>query len=231
MPASRSLLAMILAVVCCWGGAPAAAGATDEAASIQFLRAELRYLSAAKRLLPHVALAINTYVARSLAECPDAANEAPSGEELRQLREELIDAVSTAGETPLRAISASLSGRIAHLRWTDRSLTRLVHAYSVELRSIPSPPNLCAELAEWAASGYQTLPQTSMTVLSQSTSSTMLQERLTSRLLRDAQPRVKTMLRTVDRVERNADGALLALGLPAIARLEEGLRFPPSPAF
>jgi hypothetical protein len=48
----------------------------------------------------------------------------------------------------------------ARSQWSNRGLTGAIHAYAGKLRTLSrlAPPQLCADIRAWAASGYKALP-------------------------------------------------------------------------
>jgi hypothetical protein len=151
--------AVLLVGIVCLGATTVLASTGDEAATLSYLRADRQAFKELKASLPEAKLAMNGVVTKTVTECPGIADQAPPGQLLDDFKEEALDVVSVASETPFRAASVALGRRIEHLRWSSRRLTRLVHGYAAELRERNTLPPFCSELKEWVAGGYDTLPQ------------------------------------------------------------------------
>ena len=61
-----------------------------------------------------------------------------------------------AAATPIAAFARAVQG----LRWSDRRLTRTVRTFATKLEELSTlaGPNLCGDVEGWVASGYMTLP-------------------------------------------------------------------------
>jgi hypothetical protein len=106
--------------------------------------------------------AVEALAAKVQAECPGVLAAAPhpavqSRAEL-EVSEEVFAAVLRTPEHSEHAAIARFARSVRRLHWSNRNLTRLVHSFAVKraAQSGLQPPNLCADLRAWAASGYQT---------------------------------------------------------------------------
>jgi hypothetical protein len=225
----RSMFAAALLVgVGCLGVASALASTGDEEATLSYLRADRQAFDELKASLPKAKLAMNGFVTQTVAECPGAADQAPRGQLLDDLRQEALDAVSVASETPFRAASSALARHIEHLRWSSRRLTGLVRSFAVRLRKTNTQPPFCSELKAWVADGYGTLPQSTTSFLKKEASQAAPEEQILALLAPDARFHAKALLQSVKRLELQNAFEVLAAGLPAVRRLEEGLGLRPS---
>jgi hypothetical protein len=95
--------------------------------------------------------------------CPSALTYAPRDEAFGELGEEARTTAFWAGAASMRSTGLRLADAIAHLRWSDRRLTRLVHAEAAEEHGIAAIalPDVCADIAAWKAGAYATLSQSS----------------------------------------------------------------------
>ncbi len=160
----KASVAAFACVACICSSAPASAvaGAGDVAATRAYLRASYAYEHSIDREAPAGAAAVNAGASQIAGECPFALTYAPRDEAFWELGEAVSTALATlywAGVPSMRAQKLHLAGEIAHLRWSNRRLTRLVHVEAAEERAIATLafPDVCADIAEWKGSAYSTL--------------------------------------------------------------------------
>jgi hypothetical protein len=102
--------------------------------------------------------AIEALAGKVQAECrgilPAVPN--PSSPSEKEALAEVFAVVVRAPERAEHAVAVSFARAVRHLHWSNRRLTSLVHAEAQRraLQSGIAPPNLCADLKAWAASGY-----------------------------------------------------------------------------
>ncbi len=150
------LTALILAV----GQAQALASPADISTSRTYIQANyaLVQFSATRLGTAQTLLEGVLYKVKSL--CPNAGAQSPQDPESTQMSNEVIGAMVIAAIHPAQPeISAFL--RVAERsRWSSRALTRTIHEYANKLKAMSTlaAPNLCGDVAAWAASGFRTLP-------------------------------------------------------------------------
>jgi hypothetical protein len=108
--------------------------------------------------------AILGVLARVQHECPLAATGSPQDPQSTQVSNEVIGAMVLAAIHVDIPAGRAFVARAAGLRWSNRGLTREVAEYVAHARtalSLPQP-NLCADVRAWAASGFQTLPASTL---------------------------------------------------------------------
>jgi len=106
-------------------------------------------------------------LAQVRAECPKAGAGSPQNPDSTQMSNEVIAAmVLSAARPDLTAIKAFVRAAGA-LSWSNHGLTSAVHTYVGDLKTILSlpTPNLCGDVKAWAASGYTTLPASTVTLV------------------------------------------------------------------
>ncbi len=106
-------------------------------------------------------------LAQVRAECPKAGAGSPQNADSTQMSNEVIAAmVLSAARPDLTAIKAFV-GAAGALSWGNHALTSAVHTYVGDLKTILSlpTPNLCGDVKAWAASGYTTLPASTVTLV------------------------------------------------------------------
>ncbi|HXA55174.1 MAG TPA: hypothetical protein VNV37_09925 [Solirubrobacteraceae bacterium] len=169
---SALLAAAAFAVVSPAAGAAAggrahatSARARDLAATRTFIAANYTLVRIARDNLAAAQTAINTLGERVSGECPLAAgSEAPQNLDSGQLSEEVVGALEVAAYEVDRASMLAFGHAIRGLRWSNRKLTRMVRAYAVKLENFPmlGLPNICTDVKAWAATGYASLPATTV---------------------------------------------------------------------
>ena len=109
---------------------------------------------------PPAKAAIQSLGTTVAGECPLAAVDSPQNHEAEQLSNEVVGALEVAAYQPDKESMLAFAHAIRGLRWSNRKLTRAVGAYATKLEGFPTlaPPDICADVKAWAASGYSTLP-------------------------------------------------------------------------
>jgi hypothetical protein len=157
----RGLLPLLAALtgLAVWP-ASAPASAADQAATQAYvqanyaaLRVVMSHLAASEAGPLHV-------LAQVRSECPGAGTGSPQDPESTQMSNEVIGAmVLSAAQPDLQAVRTFIHA-VAGLRWSNSGLTRAIHTYVENwktLLGLPAP-NLCGDVKAWAASGFLTLP-------------------------------------------------------------------------
>jgi hypothetical protein len=145
----------------------ATAGARDATATRAYLHASHAYERSLRREAPAGEAALEASESRIAGECPSALTYAPRDEDFGGIDGEIYATLVNAywlGTPALRAASLRFAGQIARLRWSDRRLTRLVHAEAAEENADATLalPGVCADIAAWKGSSYATLPPDAM---------------------------------------------------------------------
>jgi hypothetical protein len=168
----KTLVAVLACAACACLLTPslAVAGVDDVAATRAYLRASNAYERSVSREAPAGEAALAASVSQIAGGCPAALTYAPRDEAFEGIGEEIGATLATAywlGAPGLRTPTLRLLDGIAHLHWSNRRLTRLVHAEAVVERANTRfvPPDACADIAAWKASAYATLPPDTMRFL------------------------------------------------------------------
>jgi hypothetical protein len=142
----------------------AMAESPDAAATQKYIQANYALVQAGASKLGAARAALRAVRSQIEGECPRAAAESPQNPESTELSNEIIGAMVTnayrtdvpAGEKFVRAAGG--------LRWSNHRLTSTVHSYVSRLKVLIglAPPNVCADIRSWVASGYRTLPATTI---------------------------------------------------------------------
>jgi hypothetical protein len=152
-------LASALAVIAL---APAGALASDASSTHAYIQANYRLVQTAARKIPTGEAAISSLLGRIRRECPGAAAAGPQNSQSTELSNEVIGAmVTTAMDRDLPSIRQFI-GAAGGLRWSSGSLSSAVRSYVAKLKTLIAlhPPDVCADIRSWAASGYKQLPAT-----------------------------------------------------------------------
>lgn len=150
----------LLAVLVVLAGAQAKASADDVAATHAYLQAAAALGRSAVAGIPAVqarAEALNGEVARG---CPRAGAGSGEDEATQPMAHDVTsDLWAIAYGHNARAIEA-FSRAVAHLRWSDARVTRLVAAEARGLRVLAGlhKRDLCADVRAWAVSGFTVTP-------------------------------------------------------------------------
>jgi hypothetical protein len=175
--------------------------------------------------------AIGARASEIVRGCPAALTYAPRDEAFEELGGEASETAFWAGTASIRSTGLRLADAIAHLRWTDRRLTRLVHTVAAEeqMAAALALPDVCADIDA-------TLPQSTTRFLARSQAAESLsfvgfteesRERLIWRLLsRFQRPAEIRAAKRVEHVERQIGKRVEAAVVAARAKLAAGLGVP-----
>ena len=125
-----------------------------------YVKANYALAQAARANLASSKVAITSLGSTVAGECPRVAAEAPQNHDAEQLSNEVVGALEVAAYQPDRESMLTFAHAIRGLRWSNRKLTRAVEAYATKLEGFPTlvAPDICADVEAWVASGYRTLP-------------------------------------------------------------------------
>jgi len=165
VPVSKAPVLLLTAAMTLLGAPTSAlASSGDVAATQKYIQANYALVQAGSSKLPAATAALLAVRRRIEGECPMAAAESPQNPDSTQLSNEIIGAMVTsayhtdvpAGESFIRAAGG--------LRWSNHRLTGTVQSYVGKLKVMIAlaTPNVCADVRAWVASGYQTLPATTV---------------------------------------------------------------------
>lgn len=159
----RSLLGFLTtaALVGIWAApAGAQAGSSDAATTQAYLQANYALVSYFAAHIPSARAELAGVLAGVRRECPQVAAQSPEDVDSEQLSNEVIGTMVTTVTQHNLAPTRSFNRTVASLRWSSQALTKAVRAYVAKGRTLTSlrVPSLCADIRAWVASGYQTLP-------------------------------------------------------------------------
>jgi hypothetical protein len=140
-------------------GAPADASTTEA-----YLRANYALVVNGNGNIPRSEALLRGLRERLRRECGGIVIGSPQEENSNKLTWEAIGAMTIAGYQPGRRAIATFARAVAPLRWSNAALTRAVRSYARKLRTEVQtpPPDVCGDLRAWRASGYTSLPQSTL---------------------------------------------------------------------
>jgi hypothetical protein len=135
-------------------------GSPNTAATRAYVKANYALVSAARTNLPAEQAAIQSLGSTVAGECPLAAIDAPQNHDAEQLSNEVVGALEVAAYQPDRESMVAFVHAVRALHWSNRKLTHMVDAYATKLEGFLTlaAPDICADVKAWAATGYSTLP-------------------------------------------------------------------------
>ena len=170
-----------------------------------YIQANYRLVQAAASRIGPIEGALRGVVRRVRSECPMAAASSPQDADSEQLSNEVIGAMVTAAVPLVEVPAAREFVRIAgRLTWSDRALTRTVHAYVSKSKRLAAlaPPKLCSDVKSWAASGFRTLPASTVVFAPAFMSVWIAPGELPAALARYETPGERPLLRRTNQLER-----------------------------
>ncbi len=158
-------LALASSVACAAGASASHTRSSHNAASTRaYIKANYTLVSVARANLPAGETAIESLAAQVSGECPLAAVDSPQNHDAEQLSNEVVGALEVQAYAPDKSSMFAFAHTVKGLRWSNSKLTRMARVYATKLEGFPTLtlPNICADVKAWAASGYQTLPATTV---------------------------------------------------------------------
>jgi hypothetical protein len=151
-----------LALSC--AAAPMTAEASNSSATSTYVRANYALVAAGKSHLGASIAAYKGVLAQVRRDCPRGADGSPQNPESTKLSNEIIGAMVLSAGKPDRPAVATYLRAVRGLSWSNGSVTRAIKGYAASLSKLYglSVPNVCADVAAWKASGYKTLPSSTV---------------------------------------------------------------------
>jgi hypothetical protein len=159
---ARELVIALLAALAGLSGGAASAVTTpaDVAATRTYVAADYALVQTGSSHIPVARAELHRLAAKLRRACAGAAANSPQNPESTELSNEVIGAmVTTANRSNIPQMDRFVAAA-APLRWSNRSLTRVIRGYVGQLRTMAAlaVPDLCGDVRAWAASGYRALP-------------------------------------------------------------------------
>jgi hypothetical protein len=101
---------------------------------------------------------------RFASECPDVGAGSPQNGSEQNLSYEVAGALWATGYHTDAKIADSFVDAVNSLRWTNPAIARRLHRFVTGLREMIAltVPNLCGDVRSWIASGYKTVPPSTL---------------------------------------------------------------------
>jgi len=153
---------IIITALLALGVAPAGALASsgDAAATHAYIEANFKLTRAAEASVAPVQAKIVAFDAQLGSECPKVGAGGPEDDESQKVSHEAVDALWSlsygADVSSIRAFAKT----VGSLHWSNPKLTRIAQHYAKTLEGLAALPlpNLCANVREWKASDFRTIP-------------------------------------------------------------------------
>jgi hypothetical protein len=184
-------------------GSPALASASDVASTHSYVQANYALVQSAKARIASSKAALKALLVEVSTECPKAAAKSPQDHDSEQLSDEVVGAMVLAGLRPNLGAVHVFAHAVARLHWSNRKLTGTLQSYVAKLNTLSSltAPNLCADVRAWVASGYQTLPASTVSFDAVYTPAWVALGELPSALTPFESPDERALLRASNRAE------------------------------
>ncbi len=162
-PIRRWAFALIATPLLCSLSAKVAS-ASDATATKAYLQANYRLVATTNAKIPQIEATLHGVLTRVRRECPLAAANSPEDADSEQLSNEVIGAMVTAVVALDRPAGTEFVKAATGLSWSNGPLTHTIRSYVGKVKTLVAlpEPNLCSDIASWAASGYQTLPASTL---------------------------------------------------------------------
>jgi hypothetical protein len=160
----RAATIATLAVAACLTFPQSPALASDGAATHAYLVAGYALARAGVADIPVAQASARRAIRHFAQQCPKVGTGSPQDEEAQHMSLEAAGALwSAAYGTALKPIRA-FARAIEPLRWTSPRITRLAHEFASSLLTLATlpMPDLCKDVASWKASGYRTIPPSTL---------------------------------------------------------------------
>jgi hypothetical protein len=140
--------------------ASSAAASSDTAATQAYIQAGYQALRVGIAHLATSKAAPVKLVAKVQGECPQVGAESPEDGESTQMSDDVIGAIVLSAYAPDTQAIRTFIHAAAGLRWSSAVLTREIHAYTSDWKTLVSlpTPNLCSDVKAWGADGFGPLP-------------------------------------------------------------------------
>jgi hypothetical protein len=159
-PACLALALLASALLAATTASTTLASQRDAAVTAAYVQANYRLVQAVASRSHAIEGTLRGVLAQVRRECPLAAAGSPQDGQSTQLSNEVIGAMVIAVVALDRPAGRQFVSAAAHLSWSNRGLTVTVRAYVANVATLValSPPRLCTDVQSWAASGFHTLP-------------------------------------------------------------------------
>jgi hypothetical protein len=166
---SRHPTALLLALLLALAALPAAAIASpaDISTTRTFLTANYALGRSAQAHQSAAKHAISRYMSQLSQGCRGVAAGSPENTDAEQLSHESVVALIVLSYRADPAGIAAFSHAVSGLHWSDPKVNRTVHRYIARVLGLAKLqlPDVCGDVKAWVASGYQTLPASTTSIV------------------------------------------------------------------
>jgi hypothetical protein len=157
--ATASLATGSVAGLAC-AASTAAAASSDAAATQAYIQAGYQALRVGIAHLATSKAAPVQLVAKVQRECPQIGAQSPQDSTSTQMSDDVIGAIVLSAYAPDTQAIRTFIRAVNGLRWSSATLTREIHAYTDDWKTLVSLsiPNLCSDVKAWGANGFGALP-------------------------------------------------------------------------
>jgi hypothetical protein len=226
----------LIVLICVSARANASPAQSDVGATNTYLRAAEVFAHAQEMNMGASATAMEKQVTGIVSGCPSVLVGAPKGSQFSVLTGEIASTVLFSFITPDRTAISAFTGRVENLHWSNRKIAKLVKSVIAEERAAAKLvlPDVCADLSEWKASGYQTLSLSTMSfvkgaeaVSKETTGASDKEESPEEILLRRLRPREtpseRQMAQLITQFNKTARKRLLSVYSVALSHIGKAL--------
>ena len=143
---------------------PTPAAASDASATHAYIQADFALARAGVAGVGRAQARIHAFNKELASQCPGIGRGAPQTEAGQTMSAEVVAALwPLAYGANARPINTFLA-KVSRLHWSNHAITRAANSFARswhELATLPLPP-LCADVAAWKASGFQTIPPSAL---------------------------------------------------------------------
>lgn len=156
-------LATAVACVLALAGA-SQAWASDASATAAYLRANYALVAAGHAHLGASIAGYKGVLSKVRSQCPRAGNGSPQNPMSTELSNEVIGTMVLSAGKPDRPAIATYLRAVKGLHWSSGAVTRAVSSYASMLGKLYAlqVPDLCGDVHAWSATGYKTLPASTL---------------------------------------------------------------------
>jgi hypothetical protein len=156
----RAVATLLAASALALAPSAASAGQSDVASTGALARATDVLVRAATPEVHRGLAAAERYASTTASQCPLAAEGSPQNHEAEQLDDEVIGAMTVTGYRVAAPEIATFARSARGLHWSNGRLTHAVKRFTTKLAGLSklATPDVCGDIKAWAASGYTTVP-------------------------------------------------------------------------
>lgn len=159
------LAPLLLASMALAAAPPVALASSGNAAATRaYIQANYALVRVARSNLAAARAAIKGLAGQLAGQCPLAAVGSPENYDSEQLSNEVVGALTVDAYHPDAAAMAAFAKAVKGLHWSNPKLNRAVRVYATQLKGLSTlgMPEVCGDVEAWAATGYRTLPASSV---------------------------------------------------------------------